>query len=125
MAVTIPDGWQQQTFAIRRIRRTPTITEQKHWTFYHRLRLDMEMGVGLQEPQQGDDPMLMLRWSDDGGHTWSSEHWAGAGKMGQYRRRAIWNRLGRARQRTFELEITDPVRVVLIAAELDMEQGLS
>ena len=25
------------------------------------------------------DPQFMLRWSDDGGHTWSNSHWAGGG----------------------------------------------
>jgi hypothetical protein len=27
------------------------------------------------------DPQVMLRWSDDGGHTWSNEHWRSMGKI--------------------------------------------
>ena len=30
---------------------------------------------------QGANPEVMLRWSDDGGHTWSNEHWASMGAL--------------------------------------------
>lgn len=30
---------------------------------------------------QGVIPKVMLRWSDDGGHTWSNEHWREVGRM--------------------------------------------
>ena len=63
----------------------------------------------------------MLRWSDDGGHTWSNEHWVGIGKIGEYGRRAIWRRLGmtlKLRDRVYELSGSDPVKIAIMGAEL-------
>ena len=70
---------------------------------------------------QGADPQVMLRWSDDGGHTWSNEHWVSIGRIGGYGQRAIWRRLGmtmKLRDRVYELSGTDPVKLVIIDAEL-------
>ena len=70
---------------------------------------------------QGSDPEVMLRWSDDGGHTWSNEHWAQIGKIGEYYRRVFWRRLGmtvKLRDRVYELSGTDPVKISIMGAEL-------
>ena len=70
---------------------------------------------------QGADPQVMLRWSDDGGHTWSNEHWASMGKIGQYYKRVIWRRLGmttKLRDRVYEVSATDPVKIAIMGAEL-------
>ena len=66
-------------------------------------------------------PQAMLRWSNDGGSTWSNEHWTGVGQMGKYRNRAIWRRLGTARDRIFEVSVTDPVNFVIISANLKVQ----
>lgn len=69
----------------------------------------------------GIDPQVMLRWSDDGGHTWSNEHWRSMGEVGQYGRRVIWRRLGmtlKLRDRVYELSGTDPVKIAIMGAEL-------
>lgn len=86
----------------------------------HSLQLDCEAGVGLNTGQ-GSDPQVMLRWSDDGGHTWSNEHWVSIGKIGEYGRRAIWRKLGmttKIRDRVYELSMTDPVSIAIMGAEL-------
>lgn len=70
---------------------------------------------------QGTDPQVMLRWSDDGGHTWSNEHWRSMGKIGQTGRRVIWRRLGmtmKLRDRVYEISGTDPVKIAIMGAEL-------
>jgi hypothetical protein len=70
---------------------------------------------------QGADPQVMLRWSDDGGHTWSNERWKSMGKIGQYGFRTIWRRLGatmKIRDRVYEVSGTDPVRIYIMGAEL-------
>ena len=70
---------------------------------------------------QGDDPEAMLRWSDDGGHTWSNEHWTQMGRIGQYGFRAFWRRLGmtlKLRDRVYEVSGTDPVKIVITGANL-------
>jgi hypothetical protein len=81
------------------------------------LQVVFEAGVGLATGQ-GSDPQAMLRWSNDGGATWSNEYWRGIGKGGNYRARAIWRSLGRARDRVYELTVTDPVKRVIVGIEL-------
>jgi hypothetical protein len=69
----------------------------------------------------GYDPQVMLRWSDDGGHTWSNEHWSPVGKIGAYGHRTFWRRLGmtlKLRDRVYELSGTDPNKIVIMGAEL-------
>ena len=69
----------------------------------------------------GYDPQVMLRWSDDAGHTWSNEHWNSMGKLGAYGTRTIWRRLGmteKIRDRVYEVSGTDPVKIAIIGAEL-------
>jgi hypothetical protein len=71
----------------------------------------------------GYDPQVMLRWSDDGGHTWSNEHWASMGKIGEYYRRVFWRRLGmtlKLRDRVYELSGTDPIKIAIMGAELQL-----
>jgi len=73
------------------------------------------------EEAAGYTPQAMLRWSDDGGHTWSNEHWTGMGRMGQYGYRTIWRRLGmtqKLRDRVYEVSGTDPVKIAIMGAEL-------
>jgi hypothetical protein len=69
------------------------------------------------------NPQAMLRWSNDGGSTWSKEYWVSIGKLGKYRNRAIWRRLGQARDRIFEVSITDPVNAVIVSANLKAYGG--
>lgn len=91
-------------------------------TAHHSLQLDCETGVGLNVGQ-GDDPQVMLRWSDDGGHTWSREHWVSMGRIGTYGTRAIWRRLGmtdKLRDRVLEISGTDPVKIAIVGAELSV-----
>jgi len=69
----------------------------------------------------GYDPQVMLRWSDDAGHTWSNEHWNSMGKLGAYGTRTIWRRLGmteKIRDRVYEVSGTDPVKIAIVGAEL-------
>ena len=79
------------------------------------LWIEMESGVGLQVGQ-GFEPQIMMQVSRDGGHTWGNELWRSFGRVGQYVQRAAWRRLGRSRDWTFKFRITDPVKVVFVAA---------
>jgi hypothetical protein len=68
-------------------------------------------------------PQAMLRWSNDGGSTWSNEFWTPIGALGKYTNRAIWRRLGMARDRVFEVSMTDPVNAVIVSANLKSSAG--
>jgi hypothetical protein len=71
----------------------------------------------------GYTPQAMLRWSNDGGSTWSNEYWTTIGKQGKYLNRAIWRRLGFSRDKVFEVSISDPVKAVIVSANLKAEAG--
>jgi hypothetical protein len=105
---------------LRSWRALPTGQNNLKRTAHHSLQLNCESGVGLNDGQ-GSDPQAMLRWSDDGGHTWSNEHWSPMGKIGAYYQRVFWRRLGmtlKLRDRVYEVSGTDPVKIAIMGAEL-------
>jgi hypothetical protein len=136
---------------LRSWRALPTGQNNLKRTAQHSLQLDAESGVGLNGftteqvfylttqsgekliTESGDylasaivettqsDPKVMLRWSDDGGHNWSNEHWMSMGGIGQFGTRIIWRRLGmttKIRDRVYEVSGTDPVKIAIMGAEL-------
>lgn len=105
-----------------RIRRCPHLTTELKRQYFHDLQIQFQPGVGLVTGQ-GQDPQAMLKWSDDGGSTWSNEHWTTIGKLGAYKNRAIWRRLGHARDRIFEVTVSDPVYAVVVSANLNANAG--
>jgi hypothetical protein len=117
-----PSMAEEQTYLIRRLRQAPHLSDEHRWQFHQRFQLDLETGVGLSSGQ-GSDPQIMLCWSDDHGHTWSHEHWTSAGKIGEFKRRALWYRLGRTRDRIYRVVVSDPVKWALVDAYLQLESG--
>ena len=107
--------------AIRRLRRAPGITDEHRRRRIDRLELLMETGVGLAVGQ-GSDPKLMLRISGDGGRTWSNELDASIGKIGEYRRRVYWNRLGICPDLVVEVSMSDPVPARVLDAWLNTSE---
>jgi hypothetical protein len=107
---------------VRRVRRCPHITTDLQRQYFHELQIQFEPGVGLSTGQ-GNNPQAMLRWSNDGGFTWSNENWVTIGAQGQYYNRAMWRRLGWARDRIFEVVVTDPIKAVIVSANLKATAG--
>jgi hypothetical protein len=106
---------------LRSWRALPTGQNDLNRTAQYSLQLDCQTGVGIDGSSQGADPQVMLRWSDDGGHTWSNEHWKSMGKIGRTGYRTIWRRLGmtlKLRDRVYEVSGTDPVKIAIMGAEL-------
>jgi len=113
------DNGQPQKW-LRSWRALPTGENNLKRSVQHSLQLDCESGNGLNDGQ-GSDPQVMLRWSDDGGHTWSNEHWKSTGAIGVYGKRVFWRRLGmtvKLRDRVYEVSGTDPVKIAIVGAEL-------
>lgn len=104
---------------IRRQRRTPHVwsKQNRRRVFQSAIQVEFTPGVGLQVGQ-GSNPQAMLRWSNDGGQTWSNEHWTTIGAAGATFNRAIWRRLGKARDRVYELNFSDPVPADIIGSSL-------
>jgi hypothetical protein len=107
---------------VRRLRRAPHLVADFQREYFDELQIQFQPGVGLSTGQ-GENPQAMLRWSDNGGSTWSNEHWTSIGLIGKYANRAIWRRLGTARDRVFEVSISDPVKAVIISANLKSSVG--
>ena len=93
-------------------------------TTIDRFTLDMDEGVGLTTGQ-GSDPEVMLQFSNDGGNTYSYELWQPIGKIGEYKDRVVWHRLGQGREYIFRIKISDSVRVVILGAYINATIGLS
>jgi hypothetical protein len=142
------DDEQEQRW-MRRWRALPTGANNLTRTIHHQLQLDCQTGVGglyddpsfltqqasglvLQQNNGGiivegepnnsvPHPQVMLRWSDDGGHTWSHERWESLGPIGATQTRVIWRRLGatlKSRDRVYELTAADPMVTAIMGAEL-------
>jgi hypothetical protein len=105
------DNGQPQKW-LRSWRALPPDANTLKRTAHHALQLDCETGVSGQ---------VMLRWADDGGHTWSNEHWASLGAVGSFGSRVIWRRLGmtkKIRDRVYEVSGTDAAKIAIVGAEL-------
>lgn len=87
---------------------------------HNSLEILMETGVGLDGTGQGSAPVCMLRFSNDSGRKWSQELRRSIGAVGNTLARVVFRRLGRSRQRIYELKISDPVRRYLTAAIEDV-----
>jgi hypothetical protein len=85
--------------------------------FQSSLQIEFTPGVGLQTGQ-GSSPQAMMRWSNDGGFTWSNEYWRTIGSAGATKNRMKINRLGRARDRVYEVNFSDPTPRDIIGATL-------
>lgn len=108
---------------LRWLRAAPHLANEDHWLFYSYFQVDMETGGGLPG---GADAVVMVRWSDDGGFTWSTPRQVSCGKLGEYARRVRVNRCGRSRSRVFEVSGTDPIpRLAIINAYLGVTPGVN
>lgn len=110
---------------IRRIRRGPHISDEQQYRSHSFLQVDCQTGLGPQPPLLDGDgrpraPKMFLRYSDDGARTWRNELATDVGQAGQYKARAIWRRLGRARDRVYEISVTDPIDWSITTAYLEM-----
>ena len=113
---------------LRRFRRAPHVSTERQWIYFHELEVVMNVGDGPMPPLLDGEgnrrgPQAMLRWSNDGGRTWGNEHWVDVGQAGDYDARARWQRMGRARDRVFELAVTDPIPWQIIEADLRATPG--
>lgn len=121
------DAYDENGVAILRIRDTGTLSGEdfgrpgKEVTL-NRLELIMETGVGTSG--QGADPVVMMKYSDDGGRTWSTEQWAKVGQAGNFILKVEWFDLGTFLRRIFRFSMTDPVFWCIKGGAIDVEVGI-
>lgn len=90
--------------------------------FFDKLTVDMQAGVGSSADPT---PELYLRWSDDGGNTWSALRTASVGQVGQYLNKPNFMRLGSGRDRVFEVSTVAKCPIAFQGALLEMRVGTS
>jgi len=106
-----PDLFTEYGDTLRALCSSSAVYDKNNLVAHDRLELVFETGIG--------DAQVMLRFSDDGGRTWSNEKWSGLGAVGKYAHRVIYNRLGSSRDRVYEYSISDPYRRTMISANLN------
>lgn len=96
----------------------PTLEYNRERVTMYSFEVTMDTGPGNAAYP---DPQITLQYSDDGGHRWSNEMQRPLGKVGQYRGRAVWRKLGQFRVRQMRLRITDAVRKLVISYWTDIK----
>lgn len=112
-----PEVYTDDGEIIRRIRVTSPQNIET-WLFaIDQLELRMESGTA---PQSGTytDPQITMRYSIDGGHTWSYHLSRSIGAAGQYAKMISWNRLGIGREWMFEFTVSAPIKFKIIDAHV-------
>lgn len=80
-------------------------------------------------PDPAFNPVAMLECSNDGGNTWGMERWSHGGQIGQYFWRTEWRGgfpcggYQLPRMYVLRLTISDPVKVVITAAKMQITQS--
>ncbi len=103
--------------AIIRVRTTPFLHAENIFIGIDTFDIHMTSGKALVTGQ-GSDPQIMLRYSHDGGFTWSNELWRSVGKIGEYGTQVRWNRLGTGREWIFELTFSEPCDFSIMDASI-------
>jgi hypothetical protein len=68
------------------------------------------------------EPQVRMDRSRDGGRTFTDERWRSMGKIGEYYRRLIWRRNGRAHTTDmYRFTISDSVQVAAIQLTIEVK----
>jgi len=93
--------------------------------FIKRASFDFVVGVGIDagiDPIESD-PVVRIRWSDDGGYNWSEWLTRSLGTQGQQIPIDIFRVGLTGRQgRLWEMSISDPIEVAFLGAAMDFEE---
>lgn len=92
----------------------PYFNDKRQIIFWESLEIGIETGVGLSSGS-GSDPVVLLRWSDDGARTWSNWESKPIGAIGAYGTRVRWDRLGysRGNGRVYQISGSDAVKIAI------------
>ncbi len=80
--------------------------------------MQVDCVVGKGKPD-GSAPALMMRYSDDGGESWGNWRTASTGAIGRRNTRAIFRRLGQARDRVWQIRMTDDTQFAIVGVNIE------
>lgn len=109
------DNYEDAGTPLIRRRVTQVQHAHNHLLSWWELVVDAEVN-GVPADGPGSDPLIRLRYSDDGGENFSAQLVEPLGRQGQRFRRSAFRNLGDSRNRIFEIEVSDPVGVTIIGA---------
>ena len=116
-----PDVYTEYDFPIIRTVATQPFQNNMSPFMVPSVELTMEAGVGNSA---ATDPKVRMARSKDGGKTFSDDRARPIGKVGDYGRRTIWRRNGRAsRFEVFRFTLSDAVKPVIIQLTADIVGG--
>jgi hypothetical protein len=109
--------------AIQYLRAFPHLLNEDRNQFHHRFEAYMETGT----VNAGDPEMIVgLDWSNDRGHTFLTlAPLHSSGVSGDFDKRIVWRRLGRARDRVYRIGVQGKAKVALTDAFLEATPGTS
>ena len=84
-----------------------------------RVEFILEAGVGLITGQ-GEDPLIMIEASYDGGKSWDTGAWMRIGRLGETNIRAEWFNMKSFYDMMIRLTTTDPVNYSIYSAAADL-----
>lgn len=116
------DHFKDDADLIHCVRTTAHSSIENKFIGISELEIHLEAGKGLTSGT-GSDPQIMMRYSNDGGYSFSNELVRSMGKRGEYAERIYWNRLGSGREWLFEFRISSPIPFALISAFAQVNGG--
>ena len=84
---------------------------------FNLLELDCTVGKGKGD---GSEAFVMLRYSNDGGESWTGWRTASLGAIGQRNTRARFLRCGMSRDRVWHIRVTDDVEFAIVGANVEV-----
>jgi hypothetical protein len=114
------DTYTDNGAEIRRVKSFQHMTADGARQFFSKMVLDMQAAGGVEL-----DPQVSMRWSDDGGNTWSALLTVSLGRVGQYLNKPTFNRLGMGRDRVFEVSTSANAKIAIQGAFVEAQVGTS
>lgn len=103
------DTFKEYGNTIERFFSTKPFQDKGNYMFSKQIELYMRVGVGNADVE---NPVIRMDYSDDGSNTFKNEIPKSMGKVGEYKKRVKWKRLGRIpNTRTMRWKTTEPVPV--------------
>lgn len=119
------NNYTDNTQPITRIRSFPHLIDDGNRVVYTRFIADMDVGndAGLDGSTSSRPPVVLLRFSDDKGASYSNPLEQSLGAGGQYNTSIQFRRLGLARDRVFELSWSMAAKTALNGAFVEFEKA--
>lgn len=110
------DSFQEFDMPILRTFSSPTVFAQGEPIYVDQIEITIESGTS----PLGEDLLLTLSTSKDGGKTWGNQRTRTIGTQGDSRQRLVWRRLGRFdRMFNFRLQFSGNAKMVIVRADVE------